>query len=161
MGLAAVMCEARPGFRSSGTGDIHEPADGPAGLLLDPPADCQRGEHDREVGFDGVPVYGGRSAGPEGEYEATLTRLCRVDELCRLERPGVSQASAIERGREERAVQEARQAVQPAGPPARIAVITAGIDAGIRATGSSANCVAGSKAVAFCGDGYPASGRCR
>jgi hypothetical protein len=35
-------------------GCLDEPADGPAGLMLDPPADGQGGEHDREVGFDRV-----------------------------------------------------------------------------------------------------------
>lgn len=30
-------------------------ADGPAGDVFDPPADRQRGEHDGQVGLDGVP----------------------------------------------------------------------------------------------------------
>lgn len=36
-------------------GGLAEPADRPASVLLDPPADCQGGEHDGEVGFDRVP----------------------------------------------------------------------------------------------------------
>jgi hypothetical protein len=42
--------------RSVPAGGLDELADGPAGLMFDPAADCQCCEDDREVGFDGVPL---------------------------------------------------------------------------------------------------------
>jgi hypothetical protein len=39
---------------AAAAGGLHEFADGPAGLVVDPPADGQGGEDDRQVGFDRV-----------------------------------------------------------------------------------------------------------